>query len=255
MIKPNCIPPTAASCGNRPCAHASSFVPPSRDRTGRSERGTLFCGLRGGGAVMEATRDPEMTISMGGTGKNNIFVAVPQSDFTGFRKLHEGRRKNCAKRVILDFSSYAAGFRPCTRRIDVSVPDYRGVSRVFSEQRARHCRDEHRLKSVSVRICPRFPEPVGRRTPTAWISHPDSAHLTECGLSAPPAEHAGVYGVSKNDSLSRDNQPAAHLGRRPGDNAGNRRSELESPAEPHGRDDLTTAVHGCGFSAAGRCKD
>ncbi|WP_133176170.1 hypothetical protein [Pelagivirga sediminicola] len=68
-------------------------------------------------------------------------------------------------------------------------------------------------------------------------------------------EHTIVYGVSDNDSQLWDNHMAAHLGFRAKDNAELYRAEIGAGAEPYDRDDLTIAVHGGSFAAAGHFED
>jgi uronate dehydrogenase len=61
--------------------------------------------------------------------------------------------------------------------------------------------------------------------------------------------------VSDNDSVLWDNRLAAYIGYRPKDNAEVFRDKVEAATEPYSRDDLTIAVHGGGFAAAGHFED
>lgn len=217
------------------------------------------CDLSDKDAVMELTSDVDMVIHMGGVGTENTFDAILQSNYVGFYNLYEGCRKNGVKRVIWGSSNHAIGFYPRTRRIDASVvtrPDSNyGVSKVFGEGMAQYYWDKYQLETVSIRIGSCFPKPRDRRMLTTWMSYPDFVHLTECCLNAPRVEHTIVYGVSDNDSQLWDNHMAAHLGYRPKDNAEIYRAEIEAATQPYDKDDLTIAVHGGGFAAAGHFED
>lgn len=217
------------------------------------------CDLSDKDAVMELTRDVDMVLHMGGVATENTFESILQSNYVGFYNLYEGCRQNGVKRVIWGSSNHAIGFYPRTRRIDASVPtrpdsNY-GVSKVFGEGMAQYYWDKYQLESVSIRIGSCFAKPKDRRMLTTWLSYPDMVHLTECCLSAPRVEHTIVYGVSDNDCQLWDNHLAAHLGFRPKDNAEVHRAEIEAASPPHDKDDLTIAVHGGGFAAAGHFED
>ncbi len=219
----------------------------------------VLCDLADADAVMELTRDVDMVIHMGGVGRENTFEAILKSNYVGFNNLYEGCRKNGVKRVIWGSSNHAIGFYPRTQRIDASVtprPDSNyGVSKVFGEGMAQYYWDKYGVESVSIRIGSCFPKPVDRRMLTTWLSYPDFVHLTECCLAAPRVEHTIVYGVSDNDSQLWDNHMAAHLGYRPKDNAEVYREEVEANTKPYDPNDLTIAVHGGGFAAAGHFED
>jgi uronate dehydrogenase len=218
-----------------------------------------ICDLADADAVLEMTRDVDMVIHMGGVGKEDTFAAILQSNYIGFYNLYEGCRKNGVKRVIWGSSNHAIGFYPRMQRIDASVtprPDSNyGVSKVFGEGMAQYYWDKFKLESVSIRIGSCFPKPTNRRMLTTWQSYPDFVHLVECCLNAPRVEHTIVYGVSNNDSQLWDNRMAAHLGYRPKDNAETYRAEVEAASQPYDRDDLTIAVHGGQFAAAGHFED
>lgn len=219
----------------------------------------VLCDLSDKEAVMELTRDVDMVIHMGGVGRESTFESILQSNYVGFYNLYEGCRKNSVKRVIWGSSNHAIGFYPRTQAIDASVtprPDSNyGVSKVFGEGMAQYYWDKYQLESVSIRIGSCFPEPTDRRMLTTWLSYPDFVHLTERCLIAPRVEHTIIYGVSDNDMRLWDNHMAAHIGYRPKDNAEVFRAKVEAATEPYHRDDLTIAVHGGGFAAAGHFED
>ena len=217
------------------------------------------CDLADADAVMALTRDVDMIVHMGGMGREDTFEEILHSNYAGFYNMYEGCRKNGVKRLVWASSNHAIGFSPRTQVIDASVtprPDSNyGVSKVFGEAMAQYYWDKFHFESVSIRIGSCFPEPLDRRMLTTWLSYPDMVHLVERCLISPRVEHTVIYGVSNNDMLLWDNHMAAHIGYRPKDNAEVFREKIEAASKPYDRDDLTIAVHGGGFAAAGHFED
>jgi len=209
--------------------------------------------------VLEATREVDAIVHMGGVSKENTFANIVHGNIIGLYNLFEAARQNKVKRVIWGSSVHAVGYH---KRTDVLEPDcltrpdsLYGVSKVFGEGLAQYYFDKFNLESVSVRIGSSFPKVTDWRMLSTWLSFDDLRHLVERCLIVPKVDHTIVFGCSNNDQSFWDNTKVSYLGYRPKDNAEDQRPYLEAnvPKPPH--DDTAITYQGGSFVVAGHFED
>ena len=209
--------------------------------------------------VLEATRDVDAIIHMGGVSKENTFENILQGNILGLYNVFEAARQNKVKRVIWGSSVHAVGYHKRTDVLQtdcVTKPDsLYGVSKVFGEGLAQYYFDKFGVESVSIRIGSSFPEPSDWRMLSTWLSYDDLKHLIERCLVVPKVDHTIVFGCSNNDQSFWDNRNVGYLGYRPKDNAEDFRSRLEETVSKPPYDDTIITYQGGAFVAAGHFED
>lgn len=209
--------------------------------------------------VLDATRDVDAIIHMGGVSRENTFDNILQGNIVGLYNIFEAARQNKVKRIIWASSVHAIGYH---KRTDVLEPDcvtrpdsLYGVSKVYGEALAQYYFDKFNVESVSIRIGSSFPTPSDWRMLSTWLSYADLKHLIERCLIVPKVDHTIVFGCSNNDQSFWDNSKVSYLGYKPKDNAESFRSDLERTVAKPVHDDTAISYQGGSFVVAGHFED
>ncbi|MDL2409921.1 NAD(P)-dependent oxidoreductase [Rhizobium calliandrae] len=209
--------------------------------------------------VLEATKDVDAIVHMGGTSKEDTWNNVLQGNIVGMYNLFEASRQNKVKRVIWGSSVHAIGYH---KRTDVLEPDcvtkpdsLYGVSKVFGEGLAQYYFDKFKVESVSIRIGSSFPKVADWRMLSTWLSFDDLRHLVERSLIVPKVDHTIIFGCSNNDQSFWDNSKVGYMGYKPRDNAEDQRPYLEENVKKPPHDDTAITYQGGSFVVAGHFED
>lgn len=209
--------------------------------------------------VLEATRDVDAIVHMGGVSKENTFESILQANILGLYNVFEAARLNKVKRVIWGSSVHAVGYHKRTDVLQtdcVTRPDsLYGVSKVFGEGLAQYYFDKFGIESVSIRIGSSFPKPADWRMLSTWLSYGDLKHLIERCLLVPKVDHTIVFGCSNNDQSFWDNTKVQFLGYKPQDNAEEFLEELQASVPKPPYTDTVITYQGGAFVAAGHFED
>ncbi|GLU29823.1 NAD(P)-dependent oxidoreductase [Brucella sp. NBRC 12950] len=209
--------------------------------------------------VLEATRNVDAIVHMGGVSKENTFENIVQGNIVGLYNVYEAARRNKVRRIVWGSSVHAVGFHKRTDVLETDCstrPDsLYGVSKVFGEGLAQYYFDKFKLESVSIRIGSSFPEVTDWRMLSTWLSYNDLKHLVERCLLVPKVDHTIVFGCSDNDQSFWNNSKVAYLGYRPKDNAEDQRSKLEETVAKPAADDGAISYQGGAFVTAGHFEE
>ncbi|WP_018699336.1 NAD-dependent epimerase/dehydratase family protein [Amorphus coralli] len=183
-------------------------------------------------ATIEATRDVDAIVHMGGAAVERPWQDVLDSSIRGSYHIYEGARKHGVKRIAYASSVHAIGFHKLTDHIDAQTPTrpdtLYGVSKCFVESLSSLYWDKFGIETVCVRIFSCFPEPADRRHLWSWLSFDDCVRLFSSALTAPSVGHTIVFGMSDNTVKPVDNSLAGHLGFQPQDSAEPFRAAVEA---------------------------
>lgn len=197
-------------------------------------------------ATIEATKDVDAIVHMGGAPVELPWQEILDSNIRGSYHLYEGARKHKVKRIAYASSNHAIGFHPVTAHIDTDAPvrpdTLYGVSKCFVEALSSYYWDKFGIETANVRIFSCFPEPTDRRQLWSWLSYDDCVRLFSAVLTAPFIGHTITFGISDNRAAPVDNRKAGHVGFVPKDSAEPYRERVEANTP---RPDISEPKHRC----------
>jgi len=183
----------------------------------------IQCGLDDSDLVNQLLKDVDAVIHLGGVSDEAPYDLILKANIIGVFNLYESARINGVKRIIFASSNHVTGFYGQNEVINSSMPPkpdgHYGISKAYGENLARFYYDRYQIETVCIRIGSAYPQPRNLRDLSTWISFEDLEQLIFKSLSVTKAGFTVVYGVSNNDRIWWDNNPAKHIGYKPKDNA------------------------------------
>lgn len=182
------------------------------------------------GQMLEATRDCEAVVHLGGIPEEASWENIHAANLVGTYNLYEAARLNGVRRIVFASSNHVVGFYRRTREVSIHEPmrpDTRyGLSKACGEMIARLYADKYGIESVCLRIGSFRPKPLDARMLSTWISPRDTLQLVTRALETPGIHYEVVYGVSNNKRRWWANPAAETIGFEPQDNAEDYASEF-----------------------------
>ncbi|GAA1708709.1 NAD(P)-dependent oxidoreductase [Fodinicola feengrottensis] len=157
-------------------------------------------------AVRAACEGVDAIIHLGGHSRETSWAQTLDVNVNGTQVLFEAARAAGVRRVVLASSNHAVGFRTRAEDPGDGVPadlsprpdTYYGVSKVAIEALGSLYHSRFGLDVICVRIGMCFPEPMGVRGLSLWMSPDDGGRLFQACLSAESPGYRVIWGVSAN---------------------------------------------------------